>query len=197
MWPTIWTVGHSTRPIDEFLGVLGAHGIELVIDVRRFPGSRRLPHYGEAALAVALDARGVAYGWLPALGGRRRPAPASPNLGWRHPAFRAYADHTASEEFADGLFELLLLAQGLRAALMCAEVLWWRCHRRIVADVLVSLGVPVMHIQTTRAAEPHHLSSPARLVDGRLTYAVEPGAAGEGNALGAQRVTAPALRVRR
>ena len=178
MWPTVWTVGHSTLPFEEFVGLLETNGIELVVDVRRFPGSRRLPHYGEAALAAALEAQTVAYCWLPALGGRRRPDPASPNLGWRHPAFRAYADHAATEVFAEGLFELLMLAQGLRTAVMCAEALWWRCHRRILADVLVSLGVPVVHIRGALAAEFHRLSEPARLVDGRLTYAAEPGAAG-------------------
>ena len=178
MWPTVWTVGHSTRPLDEFLELLAAHEIELVVDVRRFPGSRRLPHYGGDALAAALGARGIAYCWLPALGGRRRPDPASPNLGWRHPAFRAYADHVDTEAFAEGLLELLVLAHGLRTALMCAEVLWWRCHRRIIADVLVSLGVPVVHIRSALAAESHRLGPPARLVDGRLTYTVEPCAAG-------------------
>ena len=174
MWPTIWTVGHSTRPLEEFLELLEAHGIELVVDVRRFPGSRRLPHYGADALAAALETRAIAYCWIPALGGRRRPDPASPNFGWRHPAFRAYADHVATEEFADGLFELLMLAQGLRTVLMCAEVLWWRCHRRILADVLVSLAVPVTHIRSALVTESHRLSPPAQLVDGRLTYAAEP-----------------------
>jgi uncharacterized protein (DUF488 family) len=173
VWPTVWTLGHSTRPLEEFFELLDAFGIELVVDVRRFPNSRRLPHYGAAALAAALEARGVAYCWIPALGGRRRPDPASPNLGWRHPAFRAYADHVATEAFAEGLFELLLLTQGLRTALMCAEVLWWRCHRRILADVLVSLGVPVVHILSVRASESHRLSPPARLVDGQLTYTLD------------------------
>src|SRR5206468_10787922 len=102
-----WTVGHSVRSLDEFLAVLAAHEIELVADVRRFPGSRRLPDYTAPALEAALAARGVAYRWLPALGGRRRPDPASPNDGWRHPAFRAYADYLATEAFAAGLFELL------------------------------------------------------------------------------------------
>lgn len=178
MWPTVCTIGHSTRPLEEFLDVLGVHGVELVVDVRRFPGSRRLPHYGATALAAALDARSVAYHWIPTLGGRRRPDADSPNLGWRHPAFRAYADHVATDAFADGLFELLTLAQGLRTALMCAEVLWWRCHRRLIADVLVSLAVPVVHVRTAGAAESHRLTAPARLVDGRLTYAVEPPPAG-------------------
>jgi len=174
MWPNIWTVGHSVRPLDEFLAVLAAHEIELVADVRRFPGSRRLPHYAAPALEASLAAHGVAYRWLPALGGRRRPAPASPNDGWRHPAFRAYADYAATEPFAEGLFELLMAAQGLRTAVMCAEAVWWRCHRRIIADVLVSLGVPVVHIRDARAAEPHRLAPPARIVGGRLTYALDP-----------------------
>ena len=169
--PTVWTIGHSTRPIDELLDVLAAYRIEALLDVRRFPGSRRLPQYQGAALDAALAGRGVAYRWVAALGGRRRPDPDSPNTGWRHPAFRAYADHVASEEFAGGLFELLMLAPGARAAIMCAEVLWWRCHRRLVADVLTSLGVPVVHIRDASAAEPHRLTAPARLVDGVLTYA--------------------------
>ena len=173
MWPTVWTVGHSTRPLEEFLAVLDAYGIELVADVRRFPGSRRLPQYAEPALDAALAARGIAYHWLPAPGGRRRSTAATPELGWRHPAFRAYAEHMATEEFADGLFELLMLASGLRTVVLCAEVLWWRCHRRIIADVLTSLDVPVVHIRDGRNAEPHRLAAPARLVDGWLTYAVD------------------------
>ena len=177
MWPTVWTVGHSTRPLEEFLAVLAAHEVELVADVRRFPGSRRLPHYAASALESSLAARSVAYHWLPALGGRRRPDPASPNVGWRHPAFRAYADHVATETFAEGLLELLLAAQGLRTVVMCSEILWWRCHRRIIADVLVSLGVPVLHVRDERTAEPHRLGAPARLVDGHLTYEPLPDAA--------------------
>ena len=168
---TIWTVGHSTRSIDELLSVLAAHRIELVADVRRFPGSRRLPHFATEALEQSLASAGIAYRWFPNLGGRRRPDPASLNLAWRHPAFRAYADHIATEEFAEGLFELLLLAGGLRTAIMCSEILWWRCHRRLIADVLTSLDIPVEHIRDENVAEPHHLTAPARLVRGRLTYA--------------------------
>jgi len=178
MWPTIWTVGHSTRPLEDFLAVLAAHDIEIVADVRRFPGSRRLPHYAGPALEQALAAHGVAYRWLPALGGRRRPEPDSPNDGWRHPAFRAYADYVATEAFADGLFELLMMAHGQRTSVMCAEVLWWRCHRRIIADVLTSLGVPVVHIRDARIVEPHRLAPPARIVGGRLTYAQDSRGAG-------------------
>ena len=171
MTPTVWTLGHSTRPIDEFLDVAAAHGIELIADVRRFPGSRRLPQYASPAFEDALAARGIAYRWFPALGGRRRPDAESVNVGWRHPAFRAYADHVATEEFAAGLFELLLVAPGLRTAVTCAEILWWRCHRRLIADVLTTLDVSVLHIRDAGTAEPHRLAPPAHLVGGRLTYA--------------------------
>jgi uncharacterized protein (DUF488 family) len=167
--PAIRTVGHSTRPLETFLAVLEAHGIELIADVRRFPGSRRLPQYGAEPLARALAARGIDYLWLPELGGRRR-APGG-GSAWRHPAFRAYAAHMMSEEFAEGLFALLMAAPGLRTALLCAEMLWWRCHRRLIADVLVSLGLPVEHLRDAGPAEPHRLMPPARLVGGRLTYA--------------------------
>ena len=167
---TVWTVGHSTRPLDEFLALLEAYEIDVVADVRRFPGSRRLPQFGSETLEGALAARGIGYRWLGALGGRRRPDPDSPNDGWRHPAFRAYADHIASEEFAEGLFELLMIATGLRTVIMCAEILWWRCHRRLVADVLTTLGIEVVHIRDERASEVHRLAGPARVVRGRLLY---------------------------
>jgi uncharacterized protein (DUF488 family) len=170
MSPTVWTVGHSTRSIGEFLSVLDAYRIEALIDVRRFPGSRRLPQFQAAALEAVVEERGMAYRWLSGLGGRRRPSPTSPNLGWRHAAFRAYADHVASEEFADGLTELLVVSGGLRTAVVCAEILWWRCHRRLIADVLTALGVEVRHIRDARVSEVHVLAPPARLVAGRLTY---------------------------
>ena len=169
---TVWTIGHSTRSTEEFLAALAAHEIEAVVDVRRFPGSRRLPHFGAAALEASLRAGGVSYAWIDALGGRRRADPDSPNDAWENDAFRGYADHTGTEEFANGLFELLMVASGLRTAIMCAELLWWRCHRRIIADVLVSIGYEVRHVRdTSGAAEPHELAPPARLMDGVLTYA--------------------------
>ena len=146
----LWTIGHSTRPLDSFLEVLEAHRIELVVDVRRFPGSRRHPQYASEPLAAALAGRGMEYHWLPELGGRRRlPATmreAGAATGWRHPAFQAYAIHTLSEEFAQGLLTLLSAAEAVRTAVMCAELLSWRCHRRIIAEVVESLGVPVTHI---------------------------------------------------
>jgi uncharacterized protein (DUF488 family) len=112
----------------------------------------------------------VAYQWLPSLGGRRTPAPDSRNTGWRHPAFRGYADHMATEEFAAGLADLLAIARGVRTTVMCAEMLWWQCHRRLIADLFVSLGFDVLHIQTEKPADPHRLIDPARLVGGRLSY---------------------------
>ena len=166
----VWTIGHSTRSLEEFIRVLRAHDVEAIVDVRRFPGSRRLPHFNEDPLAAGLGQAGIAYRSVPALGGRRRPAPDSVNTGWRHDAFRGYADHLASTEFADGLLELLMIAGGLRTAVMCAEMLWWQCHRRLIADVLLTLGYRVWHIQTEKPAEAHRLMEPARLVDGLLSY---------------------------
>lgn len=167
---TIWTVGHSTRTADEFCELLTAHAIELVVDVRRFPGSRRFPQFMATALERNLASVGVYYHGLPALGGRRTPLPGSVNTGWRHPAFRGYADYVATEDFANGLFELLLLAHGLRTTVMCAELLWWRCHRRLIADVLVSVGVQVVHIRDATVAHPHVLTPPGHFVGGVLTY---------------------------
>ena len=167
---TVWTVGHSTRTAAEFSALLIAHGIELVADVRRFPGSRRLPHFAAAALQDDLTTAGIVYHSLPALGGRRSPTPESRNDAWRHAAFRGYADYLATEEFADGFLELLTLAHGLRTVVMCAELLWWRCHRRLIADVLVSLKVDVWHIRDRETMDRHRLAAPARLVRGVLTY---------------------------
>jgi uncharacterized protein (DUF488 family) len=170
---TLWTVGHSTRPLSDFLGLVAEYRIELVADVRRFPGSRTQPQYQRSALEPALRAAGLGYVWFPSLGGRRRPVSGTPNTAWRHSAFRGYADHLGGEEFAAGLLELLTLAWGLRTAVMCAEILWWRCHRRMIADVLVSLGARVIHIRNVDTAETHRLRSPAHLVRGVLSYLPE------------------------
>jgi hypothetical protein len=146
MGSTIWTVGHSTRPLDAFLELLAPHRIEAVADVRRFPGSRRHPQYAEAALSATLAKRGIAYRWLPALGGRRRPLPDSPNVAWLNASFRGYADHIGSAVFSQGLDELLELSGRLRTTLMCAEAVWWRCHRALIADVLCVRDIEVVHI---------------------------------------------------
>jgi uncharacterized protein (DUF488 family) len=167
---SIWTIGHSTRSSEEFRRVLALHDIELVADVRRFPGSRRLPQFAGDTLAQDLARDGILYRWIPELGGRRKPSATSTNVAWRHPAFRAYADHVATEEFAQGLYEALMLAHGLRTVLMCAELLWWRCHRRLIADVLTVMGVRVFHLRGDEAPTLHHLTPPARVVRGMLTY---------------------------
>jgi uncharacterized protein (DUF488 family) len=156
--------------VTEFIDVLHVHGIELVVDVRRFPASRRLPQFNREALEDALSEQGIAYCWIESLGGRRSARKDTPNTVWRVAGFRGYADHIESEEFAQGLFELLMLAHGLRTAIMCAEVLWWRCHRRIISDVLISRGMTVLHVSNERDAEPHELAPPARLVRGELSY---------------------------
>lgn len=167
---TIWTIGHSTRSIDDFISVLRAHEIETLVDVRRFPGSRRLPQFGSSELASSLAKHGIGYRWVQELGGRRNPNPDSPNDAWEHPAFRAYADHIASDEFAAGLFDLEMIAGGSRSTVMCAELLWWRCHRRLIADVLTALSYEVRHIRDAGEAELHRLAPPASIVDGVLSY---------------------------
>lgn len=174
MATSVWTVGHSTRPFDLFLALLSANRIETVADVRRYPGSRRWPQFSRNALSDALEAHGIAYQWLPDLGGRRDPSAASVNTGWRNKAFRGYADYMESSEFADGLASLTSAALGSRTAIMCAEAVWWRCHRGLIADVLRWLGFDVWHIMSAESAELHPYTPPARIVDGRLSYAADP-----------------------
>jgi uncharacterized protein (DUF488 family) len=171
MGSTIWTVGHSTRPLDVFLELLAHHRLEAVADVRRFPASRRYPQYGEGALSATLGEHGIAYRWLPALGGRRRPLPDSPNVAWLNPSFRGYADHIGSAVFSEGLDELLELSGRLRTTLMCAEAVWWRCHRALIADVLCVRGIEVVHILDAKHTVVHPYTSAARIVQGRLSYA--------------------------
>ena len=168
---TIWTIGHSIRPLEVFLALLASQRIEAVADVRRFAGSRRHPQYGAAALGRTLAENGIAYRPLPALGGRRRALPDSPNVAWRNESFRGYADHMATSEFAAGLQELVDLSHRHRTALMCAEALWWRCHRALIADALKARGDEVIHILDMKHTVVHPYTAPARIVEGRLTYA--------------------------
>lgn len=168
---TIWTIGHSSRSFDELLELLARFDIQAIADVRRHPGSRRQPWFAREALEQSLPARGLAYRWIPSLGGRRRPAKDSPNTAWRNESFRGYADHTATAEFAAGLAELLDFAAQLRSAMMCAEVLWWRCHRALISDVLKVRGIEVVHVLDEKHAVPHPYTSTATVVDGRLSYA--------------------------
>ena len=168
-WQTVWTIGHSNHPAAAFVGILQSHAIEIVCDVRRFPGSRAHPHFGQQPLTSLLGTHGIGYQWIAELGGRRRTRGYAAS-GWRHPAFQAYAEHVRSEEFAVGLTALLLAASGVRTAIMCSEAVWWRCHRRLIADVLVSLGYTVLNIAGAARAAPHVLQPPARIVRGVLTY---------------------------
>jgi uncharacterized protein (DUF488 family) len=171
----IWTVGHSTHSFDAFVALLTAHGIELVADIRTVPKSRRYPHFHTEALARNLPGRGVAYLHLPSLGGWRRTAADSPNGAWRNDSFRGYADYAMGDEFAEGLTRLRELAAAQPVAMMCAEALWWRCHRRLVADRLVAAGDTVSHIGADGWASAHQLASFAVLgANGQVTYPVAP-----------------------
>lgn len=166
----IWTVGHSTRSSEEFDAILLAHEIEALVDVRSFPGSRRYPHFNKPQLASALKAVGILYSHNPQLGGRRRPSPESKNTAWKNASFRAYADHMESEEFQKGIKDLLKLASEKRTAVMCAEALWWRCHRSIIADYLKAQGVEAIHILDDKHTEIHPYTAAARIVNGHLSY---------------------------
>lgn len=166
----IWTIGHSTRSADAFVALLRHHGIEAVADIRRFPGSRRLPQFMSSILEATLHDAGIGYQWIEALGGRRRAPPEPSDSAWRNSSFRGYAEHLDSDEFAAGLHQLLTLAGQRPTAMMCAEVLWWRCHRALVSDVLKLRGIEVRHIQDERHVALHPFTSPARLDQGCLTY---------------------------
>jgi uncharacterized protein (DUF488 family) len=166
---TVYTLGHSTLDLDAFLALLARRGIGGIADVRRFPASRRHPHFGREALAASLAAAGVAYEWLPALGGRRPAHAGSPHVGWRVDAFRGYADHMESAEFAGGLARLLELAAARPTAIMCAEAVPWRCHRQLVADALVARGIEVRDV-VGAAEKPHRLTAFARIEGDRIVY---------------------------
>ena len=168
--PAIWTIGHSTRPLDAFIGLLARYRLDAVADVRRFPASRRHPHFAGPSLGASLSGQGVDYRWLPLLGGRRRALANSPNTAWRNASFRGYADYIQTDEFEEGLEQLLELSGRARTAVMCAEAVWWRCHRALIADVLRVRGIEVVHILDMEHTTLHPFTSAARIVDGRLTY---------------------------
>lgn len=168
-----FTVGHSTRSLGEFLELLRAYAIEVVVDVRAFPTSERFPHFAQGALAQALAEEGVIYVWLgQELGGYRRNGlgEASPNQAWSSLGFRNYADHMLTEDFEKGAKELLSLAKGKKVAILCAERWWWRCHRRLISDWLVAHGHRVIHIVDSTTALEHALPSFARVEGGRVLY---------------------------
>jgi uncharacterized protein (DUF488 family) len=169
--PTLRTVGHGTLTAAAFAALVSGAGIEVVVDVRRFPGSRRHPHFGSDQMAAWLPGAGVGYEWAPALGGRRKPAADSPNTGLRNDQFRAYADHMATAEFRDGVAHLLAGAAERVVAVMCAESVWWRCHRRLLADHLVLVeGWNVEHLMHDGRCTPHPVTPGARPVGPQVLY---------------------------
>lgn len=166
----IWSLGHSTRPIEAFLELLTGHGIERLADIRTVPQSRRHPQFGQAALARSTADAGIAYVHLPGLGGLRKPRPDSINTAWRHPGFRGYADYMQTPAFAAAVDELLAFAQAERVAVMCAEAVPWRCHRQLLADALVARGHEVREIDSATKTRPHTLTEWARVQGAAVTY---------------------------
>jgi uncharacterized protein (DUF488 family) len=169
----IWTIGHSTRSLDEFIAMLKSFQIELVADIRSFPGSRKYPQYNKEALEISLPQYNMGYFHLRNLGGRRKANPDSKNTAWRHVAFRGYADYMETDPFKEGIKELEKIALKKRTAYMCSEAVWWRCHRSMVSDYLKVNGWTVMHIMGIGKEEEHPYTGPARIVGGKLVYSNE------------------------
>jgi len=170
----IWTIGHSTRAIDEFISLLKENQIKLLADVRAFPGSKRYPQFNKDALAKSLNAHGIRYEHFPEMGGKRKSNPDSRNTAWRNASFRGYADYMKTEQFQTGIERLLDLAtEAGPTAIMCAEAVWWRCHRSLIADYLKARGMEVLHILAANKVEPHPYTSAARIVNGKLSYRAE------------------------
>ena len=169
----IWTVGHSTRTLDEFIDLLAENEIKVLADVRSYPGSRKFPHFNREELSFSVETIGIRYIHLKGLGGRRKPRPNSENTIWRNASFRAYADYMETDEFRDGIRELLDVAKNSRTAIMCSEAVWWRCHRSMISDYLKAAGIVVQHIMGPGQTAEHPFTAAARIVDGELTYRPE------------------------
>ncbi|TKS55252.1 DUF488 domain-containing protein [Luteimonas yindakuii] len=167
---TLWTIGHSTRTLEEFVALLHDARIACVADVRRYPGSRRHPHFAAEALAESLPAHGVGFMPMPALGGRRRPRPDSPHTAWRNTSFRGYADYMDTPAFGAARERLMEVARGTRTAVMCAEAMWWSCHRSLISDDFKARGWTVIHLMGPGKSQEHPWTGAARIVDGRLDY---------------------------
>jgi uncharacterized protein (DUF488 family) len=166
----ILTIGHSTRPLDTFIGLLRAHGVQRVVDVRTVPRSRRNPQFSRETLSGKLHNRRIHYTHLAALGGLRHARKDSQNTGWQNASFRGFADYMQTPEFEEGLSKLIGLGRQEQTAIMCAEAVPWRCHRSLIADALTVRGIPVKHIMSRTRAEPHHLTSFAHVKGLRVTY---------------------------
>lgn len=169
----ILTIGHSTRPLEEFIALLKAHGVEHLVDVRTMPRSRRNPQFNIDRLPTSLQAVGIGHTHLPGLGGLRQPRPDSPNVGWRNESFRGFADYMQTSEFEANLEALIDLASAERIAVMCAEAVPWRCHRSLIADALTVRGFQVEHILSATRRQPHTLTPFARVDGTQLTYPAE------------------------
>jgi uncharacterized protein (DUF488 family) len=172
--PLLYTVGHSTRSLEQLIALLKGHGVRAVADVRRFPKSRRYPHFNDDALAEALPPAGLQYVPVPALGGRRPTTPDSVNTGWRNEGFRGYADYMQTSAFEQGLVQLAGLAEQTPTAIMCAEAVPWRCHRSLIADAMAVRGWQVLDILGESAPTPHKLTPFARVDGARITYPAAP-----------------------
>lgn len=166
----LWTIGHSTHPIEEFISILHAYHIEMLIDVRSLPGSNKFPQFNKENLEISLPIAGISYKHLLVLGGRRKVSKTSKNTTWHNASFRGYADYMETDAFKEGIEELKKLAEDKKVAIMCSEVLWWRCHRSMIADELKSEGWTVIHIMSATKSEEHRYTAPARIEDGKLTY---------------------------
>ena len=175
---TVLTVGHSTRPIDEFIALLTGHRVTQLVDVRTVPRSSHNPQYSGEALSISLAAANIGYAHAPGLGGFRRPGPDSANAGWRNLSFRGYADYMQTADFLESLVALKELARHDRVALMCAEAVPWRCHRSLIADALVVRGIPTCEIVGPARLQPHKLTSFARVSGVEISYPPELAAAG-------------------
>lgn len=168
----IYTIGHSTRTLDEFMALLYGFHIELLVDVRHFPGSRKFPHFNKPELSNALAQVDIGYIHIESLGGRRKADPDSKNSAWRHPAFRGYADYMETETFLLGMTQLIKLANIRRTVFMCSEAVWWRCHRSMISDMLKADAWQVLHIMSAGKATEHPFTAPAKVINGELTYRV-------------------------
>jgi uncharacterized protein (DUF488 family) len=167
----IWTIGHSTRAIDEFISLLKENEIKVLADVRAWPGSRRYPQFNKDSLTESLAAHGTRYEHFPELGGKRKSKPDSRNTAWRNASFRGYADYMETVQFQQGIERLLDVAAEIGpTAIMCAEAVWWRCHRSLIADYLKARGFEVLHVLGANKVEPHPYTSAARIVNGELSY---------------------------
>jgi uncharacterized protein (DUF488 family) len=166
----VWTIGHSTRTLEHFVEMLHSFSIKMLVDIRSFPGSRRVPQFNKENLIVSMPANDIKYMHLKSLGGRRPVHKDSKNIAWKHPAFRGYADYMETGEFKKGIEELESIALKQRTAYMCSEAVWWSCHRSMVSDYLKLRGWEVYHIMETGKATEHTYTQPAKIINGQLSY---------------------------